>query len=71
MAKVQQLLDVPPGVELTVRRSAAKGWVFLLNYTADVLTIPLSKPFADLITGEKQTEKVQLSAYGVRVLEAS
>jgi beta-galactosidase len=71
MAKVQQPLDVPPGVELTVRRSAAKEWVFLLNHTADVQTIPVSKVFTDLVTGEKQAGEVQLNAYAVRVLQAS
>ncbi len=71
VAKVQRPLEVPPGVELTVRRSNAKDWIFLLNHTAEAQTITISKAFTDLVTGERQSEKVQLGAYGVRVLQAS
>jgi len=71
VAKVQKPLDVPAGVELTVRKTTAKEWIFVLNHTADTQTISISKAFTDLVTGESLTAKVKLSPYGVRVLQAS
>jgi beta-galactosidase len=32
LAGVEQPLDVPPGVEMTVRTSGDKRWIFLLNH---------------------------------------
>jgi len=71
VAKVQKPLDVPAGVELTVRKTTAKEWIFVLNHTADTQTVSISKAFTDLVTGESLTAKVKLSPYGVRVLQAS
>jgi beta-galactosidase len=71
VAKVQKPLDVPAGVELTVRKTTAKEWIFVLNHTADTQTISIPKAFTDLVTGESQSAKVKLSPYGVRVLQAS
>jgi len=70
-AGVRQLLDVPSGVEVTVRKSDRKRWIFLLNHTATVQTVDIPAPHTDLLTGERQTRTVSLSAYGVRVLQAS
>jgi beta-galactosidase len=71
VAKVQKPLEVPAGVELTVRKTTAKEWIFLLNHTANTQTISISKAFTDLVTGESQTGKVKMIPYGVRVLQAT
>jgi beta-galactosidase len=70
-AGVKQRFEVPSGVELTVRKSANKQWVFLLNHTADPQSVSIPGAFTDLLTGEAQNAKVDLSGYGVRVLQAT
>ena len=70
-AGVKQALDVPAGVEVTVRSSGSKQWTFLLNHTDTVQTVNIPGPHTDLLSGEPQTRSVSLSAYGVRVLQAS
>jgi beta-galactosidase len=69
-AGVKQPFEVPSGVELTVRKSVNKQWVFLLNHTADPQSVSIPGAFTDLVTGEAQNGKVDLSGYGVRVLQA-
>lgn len=70
-AGVKQVLDVPPGVEVTVRRSDRKQWIFLLNHTDAAQTVNFPGPYTDALTGESRTGSVSLGAYGVRVLQAS
>lgn len=69
-AGVKQPLEVPPGVEVTVRASDDKQWIFLLNHTSALQTVSIPRPFTDLLTGEAHTGTIDLSAYGVRVLRA-
>jgi beta-galactosidase len=63
-------LDAPAGVDMTVRSSGGREWIFLLNHTKDTKSVPVSKPYKDLLTGEQQQGSVKLSKYGVRVLQA-
>jgi beta-galactosidase len=69
-AGVQQPLDVPRGVELTVRTAGGKQWIFLLNHTPDAQTVGISKNFTDVLTMETLNGKATLEAYGVRILRA-
>jgi beta-galactosidase len=69
-AGVAQPLEVPPGVELTVRAAGNKQWMFLLNHTPAVQTVKIRRPTTDLLTGETHNETIDLSAYAVRVLQA-
>jgi beta-galactosidase len=68
---IKPSLEVPSGVEMTVRASGERQWIFLLNHTAALQTINIPKPFTDLLTGEAHNGNLGLSAYGVRVLQAS
>lgn len=70
-AGVQQPIEVPRGVELTVRTSGGKQWIFLLNHTSDMQTVGIPKNFTDVLTREALTGKVSLSAYGVRILQVA
>jgi beta-galactosidase len=67
-AGVKQPFDVPAGVEMTVRRSGDKEWIFLLNHASVAQTVSIPKPFTDLLTNEAHSGTVELSGYGVRVL---
>ncbi len=68
-AGVKQALEVPPGVEVTVRKSGDKQWMFLLNHTSDEQTVSIPGNFADLLTRKTYSGKIELSAYGVLVLQ--
>ncbi len=70
-AGVKRPFDVPAGVELTVRKSGDKRWIFLLNHTSVAQTVSLPTAFTDLLTKEAQSKTVELSGYGVKVLQAS
>ena len=70
LAGVKQPLEVSSGVELTVRKSGDKQWIFLLNHTATAQKVSLPKPFTDLLTKEAQSGTIELSGYGVKVLQA-
>ena len=71
LAGVKQPLEVPPGVELTVRRAGDKQWIFVLNHAPVSQSVSIPRGFTDLLTGETHTGKVDVSGYGVRVLQAT
>jgi len=68
MSGVKQPFDVPPGVELTLRKSGDKQWIFLLNHTSVAQTVSIPKPLTDLLTKEAYSGTIELRGYGVRVL---
>jgi beta-galactosidase len=70
-AGVQPAIEVPAGVEMTVRKSGDKEWLFLLNNTSVEQTVTIARPFTDLLTKQALSGTVELSGYGVRVLQAS
>jgi beta-galactosidase len=64
-------LDVPAGIELTVRRAGDKQWIFVLNHTSVSQSVSIPKTFADLLTGKTRTGKIDVSGYGVQVLQSA
>ena len=70
LAEINQPFEVPPGVELTVRKAGDKQWIFLLNHTPEARTLNIPRSFKDLLVGETLNQSVHLGAYGVRVLRA-
>ncbi len=70
-AGVKPPVEVPSGVEVTVRKSGDKQWIFLLNHTPDRQKVGISRSLQDLLTGEVQGGQINISGYGVRVLQAA
>lgn len=70
-AGVQPPLDVPRGVEMTIRQSGGKRWMFLLNNKPEAQTVKLAKPGTDLLSGQARSGNIELSGYGVQVLQIS
>ncbi len=68
MAGVKPPLDAPAGVEVTVRKSGKKQWMFVLNHTATAQSVSLPGAFADVLSGQSHTGKLELGAYGVSIL---
>jgi len=68
---VKLTLDLPHGVERTVRKSGNTQWVFYLNHTATAQVITLATSHKDALTGVGRTGKVTLAPYDVLVLQAT
>ena len=68
-AGIKSSFGVPRGVEVTVRKSGDKQWVFLLNHTQESQEVSLPGRFADLLTGTAHAEKASLEPYDVLVLK--
>jgi hypothetical protein len=43
--------------------------MFLMNNKPDAQTVKLAKPGTDLLTGQARSESIELSGYGVQVLQ--
>ena len=71
LAGIKPPLEVPPGIELTVRRAGDKQWTFVLNHTAVSQSVSIPKTFTDLLTGKTRTGKIDVSGYGVEVLQSA
>ena len=68
-AGIKSSFGVPRGVELTVRTSGDRRWIFLLNHTQESQEVSLPGRFADLLTGIVHAEKASLKPYDVLVLK--
>jgi beta-galactosidase GanA len=54
-----------------VRRAGDKQWIFVLNHTSVSQSVSIPKTFADLLTGKTRTGKIDVSGYGVQVLQSA
>ncbi|MBE5807434.1 MAG: beta-galactosidase [Clostridiales bacterium] len=63
-----EALELPEGVELTVRKNERGAFAFVLNYLKTPVTIGVKKPCVDLLTGETLSGDCALAGYGVMVL---
>jgi beta-galactosidase len=68
-AGIKRPIDVPAGVELTVRKNANKRWLCVLNHKSESQTINLDGSFKDSITGQAHSGAADIPGYGVLVLE--
>jgi beta-galactosidase len=70
-AGIQAPQEVPIGVEMTIRQARGKRWMFLMNHKPDAQTVKLATAGTDLLTGQARSGEVELSGYGVQVLQMS
>jgi beta-galactosidase len=68
---VAGLVDVPSEVELGIRSSHEKDYLFLLNYSDQQANIHVKKALNELLSGTRVEREVQIPPYGVMVLEIS
>lgn len=68
---VTKKLELPQGVEGTVRRNDRNRYVFLLNHTKEEKAIIVEKPCVDLISGEQYQagDELKLPSVGVAILK--
>jgi beta-galactosidase len=61
--------EIPPGVELTTRKSGSTQWTYVLNHTSAAQTITLPGHFKNLLTGGTLESKASIDPYGVMILQ--
>ncbi|MBK9925171.1 MAG: beta-galactosidase [Anaerolineales bacterium] len=64
-----QSVTLPAGVELLRRTNGKSEFVFALNYSDQVATVPLERSGIDLLTGNKINNSVGLEPKGVAVIQ--
>jgi len=67
-AGVKPPLEVPIGVEVTVRKSGSRRWMFVLNHNGAAQTVNLPETYKDALSGESHSGATEIPAYGVLVL---
>jgi beta-galactosidase len=68
-AGIKSSFGIPPGVEMTMRTSGEKRWVFLLNHTSVGQQVTLPGAFTDASSGATHSGKIELKAYDAVVLQ--
>ncbi|MNO36957.1 Beta-galactosidase BgaA [compost metagenome] len=61
-------LELPPEVELQIRKNEKSSYAFLLNYSEEAVTITLKEQKTDLLTAETVSGSCRLEGFGVKVL---
>jgi beta-galactosidase len=61
-------LDAPPGVEITRREGAGRGYTFVLNHQPHPVQIPLPQPMRDLLTGQTHAQAILVPPLDVAIL---
>jgi beta-galactosidase len=67
-AKVKPPLTPPPGVEVSVRESAERRLLFLINHTEEEKTVTVPAGRTELISGKKTKGALTLGRFGVAVI---
>jgi beta-galactosidase len=67
-AGVRRPIEVPTGVELTVRKSGSKRWMFVLNHNSEAQTINLPGTYKNAVSEESHSAATEIPGYGVLVL---
>lgn len=62
-------VDLPAGVTAQLRTDGDKRYVFLLNFTAESVSVPLDGVYLDVLTGKQVEVSQTLAAYGVQILK--
>ena len=63
-----ELLRLPPEAELAVRRGKDCGFAFVLNYLPRAVTVEITRPLPDLLSGNTLHGAVLVEPYGALVL---
>ncbi|MCK5465301.1 MAG: beta-galactosidase trimerization domain-containing protein, partial [Bacteroidales bacterium] len=68
-AGVEKLLDLPAGVEASVRQGKDNRLLFLINHTEELKKVMLPSSGTELISGKKTNGELDLGRYEVMVIE--
>lgn len=62
-----EMVSLPEGCELAVRKGEKASYLFVLNYLAETVKLTLKRRLRDLWTGKDELGEAELERYGVRV----
>jgi beta-galactosidase len=65
----KDILNVPEGCELAVRKNGEKKYIFVLNFTKKKTVFTVNKELKNLYTGKKAFGKIELPPFGTAVFE--
>lgn len=68
-AKVERWVELPEGVEASVRQGAGRRLAFLINHNQTEASVAIPSGKKELLTGEVLGNRVRLGPYGVAVIE--
>jgi beta-galactosidase len=60
---------VPAGVEVLRRSNENSDWLFLLNHSAEKVSVPLDGHGRDLLTGAQVDGMVELEPAGIVIIQ--
>ena len=61
--------NVPAGVELLQRSNGNSSWLFVMNYSAEKVTVPFEGHGQDLLTGAQVNGSIDLGPAGVAIVQ--
>jgi len=61
--------NAPAGVELLQRSNGNSSWLFVLNYSAEKVTVPFDGHGHDLLTGAQVNGSIELEPAGVAIVQ--
>ncbi|MFP3089852.1 beta-galactosidase [Treponema sp. TIM-1] len=65
----RNILNLPEGCELAVRKGGDKRYLFVLNFMGQKAALTLKKELRNLYTGEKAIGEIELPPFGTMVFE--
>jgi beta-galactosidase len=68
-AEIKKFIELPLGVEASIRQGDGKKLLFLINHMEEEKTVNLPPAKRELITGKKAEQSITLGIYGVAVFE--
>jgi beta-galactosidase len=63
------LANAPAGVELLRRTNGKLSWLFILNHSAQKVTVPIEQNGLDLLTSRQVNGEVEIDPAGVAVIQ--
>ena len=69
--RIDPVVHAPEGVEATVRENENGSFLFLLNHTQDMETVPVEKAGRDILTGREYLsgDNLEIPGAGVVILQ--
>ena len=66
---VHDLLDLPPGIELSIRKKGEARFIFLLNYSPEPQNITIKRLLVDVLSGTEVNGSEEIEGFGVWILQ--
>ena len=68
-AGIEKMMDLPKGVEASIRQGKKKTLLFLINHTEEKKTVNVPPGKEELISNSKTGSELELDRYDVRIIK--